>query len=151
DQAVGTRLLGQAADAGVATSYQGTELITQARVDGSVRVTSQVRHQAGGETLVQTSDTGTLATASTQADVASGSQDGVFGVTRSLVALLSKHYFPMYAGSGTVVGRPAAVVELYRFDGSLAARYWLDKRTTLPLRRELLGTTSSVISDDSFV
>jgi sigma-E factor negative regulatory protein RseB len=43
------------------------------------------------------------------------------------------------------------VVELYRFDGSLAARYWLDQRTMVPLRRELFDTADNVISEDSFV
>ena len=43
------------------------------------------------------------------------------------------------------------MVELYRFDGSLAARYWLDKQTMVPLRRELFDTADNVISEDSFV
>jgi sigma-E factor negative regulatory protein RseB len=74
----------------------------------------------------------------------------VFGVTRALVTLLGKHYVAAYEGHGSVAGRPASVVELYRFDGSLAARYWLDKRTVLPLRRELLAGQGQVISEDQF-
>ncbi len=31
---------------------------------------------------------------------------------------------------------PARIVDVYRFDGSLAARFWLDTRTLVPLRRE---------------
>ena len=42
------------------------------------------------------------------------------------------------------------MVELYRFDGSLAALYWLDRKTTVPLRRELFDTSENVISEDSF-
>jgi negative regulator of sigma E activity len=75
----------------------------------------------------------------------------VFGVTKSLVALIDKHYVAVYQGGGAAVGRAAAVVELYRFDGSLAARYWLDKQTMVPLRRELFDTSENVISQDSFV
>src|SRR5258708_34656908 len=90
------------------------------------------------------------------ADVASSdpvgdSPEGVFGVTKSLVAMLSKHYVAVYRGGGGAVGRAATVVEVYRFDGSLAARYWLDKQTMVPLRRELFDTTDNVISEDSFV
>ena len=40
---------------------------------------------------------------------------------------------------------------LYRFDGSLAARYWLDRQTMVPLRRELFDTSDRVIDEDSFV
>jgi len=38
-----------------------------------------------------------------------------------------------------------------RFDGSLAARYWLDKQTMVPLRRDLFGPSDNVIGQDSFV
>jgi sigma-E factor negative regulatory protein RseB len=149
-QAKGMRLLVQAADAGQSTSYRGTELIAQSGVGGSVRETSQVWHEAGGDTLVQTSGGGMPAADPAQAGAGSTSPEGVFGVTRSLVALLGRHYVAEYGGTGSAAGRPASVVELYRFDGSLAARYWLDKQTMLPLRRELLAGGSQVISEDSF-
>lgn len=126
-QAMGMTLLDRAADASLATTYQGTERISQSGVDGQVTLTSTVWHQGGG------------------------SPAGVFGVTKSLVALLGQHYVAVYGGSGTAVGRPTAIVELYRFDGSLAARYWLDRQTMVPLRRQLFDTSDNVISDDSFV
>jgi sigma-E factor negative regulatory protein RseB len=152
----GMRLLDGAADASRSTSYHGTELISQSSVDGSVKTVSQVWHQSGGLTLVETSDTTSAAARPANVSVASSdpaseSPEGVFGVTKSLVALLGKHYVAVDRGGGTAVGRKAAVVDLYRFDGSLAARYWLDKQTEVPLRRELFGTADQVISQDSFV
>jgi hypothetical protein len=148
EQATGIRLLDKAAGAGLATSYQGTEVSSQSGVDGSVTTVSQVWHQGGGATQVRTS--GGTASATT-ADAVTGSPEGVFGVTKSLVALLGRHYVAVYRGSGTVDGRAAAVVELYRFDGSLAALYWLDRQTLVPLRRELFDTSDNVISEDSFL
>ncbi len=155
-QVNGMRLLDGAADASLSTSYHGTELISQSSVDGSVKTISQVWHQGGGVTLVETS--GTTSTAAQPAaasaassDSVSGSPEGVFGVTKSLVALLGKHYVAVDRGGGTAAGRKATVVDLYRFDGSLAARYWLDKKTEVPLRRDLFGTADEVISRDSFV
>lgn len=162
-QVTGMRLLTGAADAGLTTSYQGTELISQSGVDGSVKTISQVWHQGGGVTLVETPGGTTTPSAGqspaawspavgvASSDPVSGSPEGVFGVTKSLVGLLSKHYVAVYRGSGAAVGRTATVVELYRFDGSLAARYWLDKKTMVPLRRELFDTADNVISEDSFV
>jgi sigma-E factor negative regulatory protein RseB len=157
-QVMGMRLLTGAADAGLSTSYQGTELISQSDVDGSVKTISQVWHEGGGQTLVETADGTTMSAAArpVASDVASSdplsdSPEGVFGVTKSLVALLSKRYVAVYRGGGTAVNRAASVVELYRFDGSLAARYWLDKQTMVPLRRELFDTADNVISEDSFV
>jgi len=152
----GMRLLDSAAAASLSTSYHGTELISQSSVDGSVKTVSQVWHQGGGVTLVETSDTTSAAARPANVSVASSdpaseSPEGVFGVTKSLMALLGKHYVAVDRGGGTAVGRKAAVVDLYRFDGSLAARYWLDKQTEVPLRRELFGTSDEVISQDSFV
>jgi sigma-E factor negative regulatory protein RseB len=156
-QVMGMRLLNGAAVAGLSASYQGTELISQSGVDGSVNTISQVWHQGGGLTLVETSSGTTSAAAPPAAsevassDPASGAPEGVFGVTKSLVTLLGKHYVAVYRGGGAAVGRTATVVELYRFDGSLAARYWLDKQTMVPLRRELFDTSDTVIGEDSFV
>jgi len=157
-QVMGMRLLTGAASAGLAASYRGTELITQSGVAGRVQLISQVWHQGGGVTIVETSGGTTVSAAArpVAADVASydpvgDSPEGVFGVTKSLVAMLSKHYVAVYRGGGGAVGRAATVVEVYRFDGSLAARYWLDKQTMVPLRRELFDTTDNLISEDSFV
>jgi hypothetical protein len=147
-QALGMRLLAKAADADLAASYQGTELVSQSGVNGQVKMVSQVWHTGGGPTLVQTSDGATPPAAAAAA--VSSSPEGVFGITKSLVALLGKHYVAAYAGTGAADGRSATVVELYRFDGSLAARYWLDRQTTVPLRRELFDTSENVISEDSF-
>jgi sigma-E factor negative regulatory protein RseB len=157
-QVIGMRLLDGAADASLSTSYQGTELISQSGVDGSVKTVSQVWHQGGGLTLIETSSGTTSAAARPAAssdvassDSASGSPEGVFGVTKSLLALLGKHYVAVYRGGGAAVGRTAKVVDLYRFDGSMAAQYWLDKQTMVPLRRQLFDTSDNVISQDSFV
>ena len=157
-QVMGMRLLDGAAGASLSTSYQGTELISQSGVDGSVETVSQVWHQGGGLTFVETSggmtSAGPRPAASSDvasSDSVSGSPEGVFGVTKSLVALLGKHYVPVYLGDGAAADRAAKVVDLYRFDGSLAARYWLDKQTMVPLRRELFGTSDNVIGQDSFV
>jgi sigma-E factor negative regulatory protein RseB len=161
-QATGMHLLALAAKASLATSYQGTELVSESDVGGTAEVVSQVWHKGGGATLVETADSATpvtkrslvahlAATAEASADPATGSPEGVFGITKDLVAQLGKHYVAVYQGHGSAAGKSASIVEVYRFDGSLAARYWLDRKTMVPLRRELYDTTDKVISEDSFV
>ncbi len=146
-QVMGMRLLAKAADAALATSYQGTEQASQSGVSGPVVTVSQVWHTGGGPTVVQTSD----GTPSSAAPVAvSSAPVGVFGLTRSLVTLLGRHYVAVYQGAGAAGGRQAMVVELYRPDDSLAARYWLDRQTEVPLRRELFDAAGNVIIEDSF-
>ena len=162
EQATGMHMLDLAATASLATSYQGTELVSQSGVDGSVKVVSEVWHEGGGTTIVETSAGAVPAAAQPVAaraggsalegsDQSKGSPEGVFGVTKDLISQLGKHYVAVYQGRGSVAGKPAAVVELYRFDGSVAARYWLDRQTMVPLRRELYDMADNVISEDSFV
>jgi sigma-E factor negative regulatory protein RseB len=162
-RAIGISLLDQAASAGLTTSYKGTEAVSQSGVAGTVGTVTQVWHQGGGRTLVETLD-GTTSAATHPAtgqsagvavasdDPASSPPEGVFGVTKGLVAQLDEHYFALYWGTGSVAGRPASVVELYRPNNTLAARYWLDNQTMVPLRRELYDTSGNVvISEDFFV
>jgi sigma-E factor negative regulatory protein RseB len=146
-QAAAMHLLGQAAAAGQATSYQGVELTRQAGVDGTVTVVSQVWHQGGGLTVTRTS---TGATPVVSYDTGDSSAAGVFGVTSDQVALLGTHYVAVYRGSGAAGGLPARIVEVYRFDGSLAARFWLDTQTLVPLRREDFDTADKLVSDELF-
>ena len=147
-QAFAMSLLSRAAAAGQATSYQGVERSSQTGVDGTVTMVSQVWHQGGGLTFIRTSGGATSVISYESTD---RSAAGVFGVTKSMVALLGQHYVAVYRGTGATGGRVAAIVEVYRFDGSLAARFWLDSRTLVPLRREVFDPSAKLVSDDSFV
>jgi len=142
EEVLGLRLLGKAAQASQVMSYEGTELNSDPGVGGEATTITQVWHSGGGLTLTQIS--------SADADVMR-SPVGVFGLTRALVGLLGEHYVAVYRGTGYTVGRPAAVVEVYRFDGSLAARFWLDRQTLVPLRRELFDSSDKQIGEDAFV
>lgn len=149
---MGMRLLGKSATAGLTASYQGVELIAQRGVSGPDTIVSDVWHK-GGVTVTQTSDTAMVAGGQPYVSYAANnrSAEGVFGVTKSLVALLGEHYAAVYRGIGSAVGRPALIVDLHRADGSLAARFWLDKQTMVPLRREVYDTSAELISQDAFV
>jgi sigma-E factor negative regulatory protein RseB len=146
-QAYAMHLLGLAAAAGQAASYQGVEVTSQSGVDGSVTVVSQVWHQGGGLTLIRTSSG---ATPVVSYDTGDRSPAGVFGVTSAQVSLLGRHYVAAYRGAGASGGRPARIVDVYRFDGSLAARFWLDTRTLVPLQREDFDTADKLVSDELF-
>jgi len=149
---MGIQLLGESAAAGLAVSYQGVELLAQSGVAGQDTIVSDVWH-SGGVTVTQTSDaamlTGTQPYVSY--DVNNRSPEGVFGVTKALVSLLGQHYVAVYQGTGSAVGRPALIVELHRADGSLAARFWLDRQTMVPLRREVFDPSARLISEEAFV
>lgn len=147
------RLLSQAAQAAVLTSYQGEEVVTRwSNGSGSVLV-SDIWHVSGGQTVTQTLAAGTALNSQPylSADNDGQQPEGVLGVTAPLVQLLEANYIVAYAGAGSADSRTAQVVEAWRSDGSLAARFWLDDATELPLEREVFDSGAHVISQDVFI
>jgi sigma-E factor negative regulatory protein RseB len=153
EQEAGMRLLSRAAAASLAVSYQGVELIAQSGVAGTVTMISDVWHRGDGLTVTQTSNAAMLSGSQPYVsyDADNRSPEGVFGVTKTLVALLGRNYIAVYQGTGSALGRPALIVELHRPDGTLAARFWLDRKTLVPLRRDVYDTSARLISEDAFV
>ena len=151
----GLRLLQEAATACQATSYQGEQVVLWWGPGETSASLVDVWHQPGRMTLVQAADVppdkavgaGILPGAANDPD-----PDGILGVSNQLLVLLQSNYQIAYVGRGSAVGRTALVVEVRRPGGSgLAARFWLDAATKLPLRREIFTSGSHLISEDSFV
>jgi sigma-E factor negative regulatory protein RseB len=147
------QLLDQAAQAALATSYQGVEIISLWETGGTTTVVANVWHAKGGKTLTKTSETGAVGPDQAFAfgDASGQSPEGVLGVTKQLVGLIGANYEVVMAGGSTADDRPAQVVEARRQDGSLAARFWLDQATKFPLRREVFDSSARVISEDAFL
>jgi sigma-E factor negative regulatory protein RseB len=147
------RLLAQAAQAAIVTSYQGEEVVTRWSGGGGSLLVSNIWHVSGGQTVTRTLDAG--ASFSSQPYLSSDSDgqapEGVLGVTAALVQLLETHYVMVYAGAGSADNRSAQAVEARRADGSLAARFWLDDATKLPLDREVFDSATHMISQDVFI
>jgi sigma-E factor negative regulatory protein RseB len=152
DQVQGMRLLQEAAKSGAVTSYQGVETISDTATGTTATVVAKVWH-SGGVTVTQTSGATALNDGQPYVSYDGDNHDpeGVFGLTTTLVGLLAKNYVPVYEGQGTAVGRQALLVGVRRADGSLAAEFWLDKQTKLPLQRDVYDTQAHLVSDDKFV
>jgi sigma-E factor negative regulatory protein RseB len=152
-QARGVQLLTAAAAAGTSMSYEGVEVIADTTVGGTMTAVATIWHRSG-RMVTQTSNATALA-ASQPYDISYGAgnrqPEGVFGITMTQVRLLTTHYVAMYRGVGSVIGRPALIVEVDRADGSVAARFWLDERTMLPLRKDVYDTSDHLVSDNEFV
>jgi sigma-E factor negative regulatory protein RseB len=148
-------LLTQAARAAVATSYQGQELVSRWGSSGGTVLVSDISHVSGGQTVTLTMASGTSSSGVPylSSDTDGQAPEGVLGVTMPLVRLLETHYIVTYAGPGIAVpdNRAAQVVEAWRDDGTLAARFWLDDATKLPLQREVFDPAARMISEDEFI
>ena len=154
DGGPGLKLLQEAASAGSNVSYQGVEMVSSMGVNGNSTVVANVWHRSGGDTLVQSAAAGAMA-AGAPADVSddtdSQAPEGVLGLTGQLVALLGSNYDLAYTGTSSADNRPALMVEAVREDGSLAARFWLDSVTKLPLRREVFDAKAHLVGEDVFI
>ncbi|HEY0718760.1 MAG TPA: sigma-E factor regulatory protein RseB domain-containing protein [Streptosporangiaceae bacterium] len=148
DGGPGLRLLQQAAQAGLNVSYQGVEMVSVMGVNGDSTMVANVWHRSGGETLVQAEP---AEPAALSGGTSSQTPEGVLGVTGQLVALLGSNYDLAYTGTATVDNRLALTVEAVREDGTLAARFWLDSATKLPLRREVFDARARLIGEDVFI
>jgi sigma-E factor negative regulatory protein RseB len=148
----GLRLLTEAAAAGLATSYQGVQIISWWGPDGSSTSVVHVWHERDRSVLAQATDMGSVPSAApAQLPPSEQDPDGILGLSGQLLSLMRANYQVAAAGQGRADGRPAQIVELRRPDGSLAARFWLDAVTKLPLRREIFGSRARMISEDAFI
>jgi sigma-E factor negative regulatory protein RseB len=151
----GLRLLQEAATACQATSYHGEQVVLWWGPGETSASVVDVWHQPGQVTLVQATNAGPgkAVGAGTPAGPADDPDpDGILGVSNQLLVLLQSNYQIAYVGRGSAAGRTALVVEVRRPGrGGLAARFWLDAATKLPLRREIFTSGSHMISEDSFI
>jgi sigma-E factor negative regulatory protein RseB len=149
----GLRLLREAAAAGVATSYQGVQIVAWWGPRGATTSVVQVWHERGRSILAQVTDMGSAPSAAAPPTPAAGAQepDGILGLSQQLLVLMPDNYQVVYAGPGSADNRQARIVDVLRRDGSLAARYWLDTATKLPLRRETFDSRARMISEDAFI
>ena len=141
----GIQLLQQAAAACQDTPYRGVQAVLWWGQGDPTTSLIEVWHQPGQVTVVRPdSDDGQPATTG-YPDL-----DGVVGISPPLLTLLASNYQVTYAGRGSSAGHAALVVEVRRPDGDLAARFWLDAATKLPLRRQLYTGDAHMISEDAF-
>ena len=150
---IGLRLLREAAAAGVDTSYQGVQIVAWSGPHGASISVVQVWHERDRSILAQVTDMGSAPSAASPQAPAAEEQDpdGILGLSDQLVALIRANYEVAYAGNGSSDNRPAQIVDLRRRNGSLAARFWLDDATKLPLRRETFDSRAHMISEDAFI
>ena len=68
-----------------------------------------------------------------------------------LLVLLAAAYDLEVTGPGRCTGRTARVVTAARADGTVAGRFWLDRRTGLLLRREVFDAAGERVRSSAFV
>jgi sigma-E factor negative regulatory protein RseB len=148
----GLRLLREAATACQKVPFRGIQLADWWGPAGGSASVIQVWHRPGGAVLARSSSTAADPPGERQSDPdALPDSDEVMTLTPALVTLMRANYVLSYDGRGAVDGRAAQLVEVRRPGGGLAARFWIDDATRLPLCRELFDSHSRIFSEDAFV
>jgi hypothetical protein len=152
ETSTGLRLLEEAAAACQNVSYRGVQIVAWWGDDGTATSVVEVWHQPGRGTLARAADTDAGPLDPLQSPLSGGQNpDGILGVSGQLLVLMRANYEVVSTGDGDADNRPARIVEVRGPGGKLAARFWLDAATKLPLRRELFDNNARVISEDAFI
>jgi sigma-E factor negative regulatory protein RseB len=140
----GRALLGQAVTACASTPFSGVQRFRFWGPAGSRTWLAEVWHRPGGQIVADP-----LSDGDPQAAATAPGPSVSLALSGRQLALLQSGYVLDYSGPGQADGRPAKLVTVDRLDGSLAARYWLDAATRLPVRRQLFDPRARMVSDIS--
>lgn len=148
------RLLASAAAAGGSDPYHGMEMLAWWGPRATTAAVADVWHRPGREPALRAvapSLEWPSGAPSLGPPVSRSAVAAVPGLSPQLVSLLAANYVLAVGGAATVAGRPALVVTVRRAGGGLAGRFWLDKATKLPLRRETYGASGGLLSEEAFL
>ncbi|GAA0845941.1 hypothetical protein GCM10009525_64680 [Streptosporangium amethystogenes subsp. fukuiense] len=142
----GLHLLREAAVAGRARGYSGTQYVTVWGASGSTSAVLEVRNVPGKGMTVHAEPSGSVRSADPGTPAG-----GMSSPSETMLEVLARNYRVVAAGEGHACGRPARLVNVLRGDGTVAARYWIDKAAGPVLRRELMDARGRVVNVGAFV
>ncbi|WP_283135580.1 sigma-E factor regulatory protein RseB domain-containing protein [Rhizohabitans arisaemae] len=149
----GLPLLRSAAGAGRDRGYTGVQFVTSWGRGGSRASLVEITHVPGRGSTLRTPATGT--SGSTEVLAADpGDQlpsGGLTAPSEGMLDILSRNYRVADVGRGSVCGRASRIVEARRGDGTAAARFWIDEKTSLLLRREIIDSSGRIAHAGAFI
>jgi len=132
--------------------YRGVQIVAWTSPEGSSSHLLYVWHRPGEPELAADDDDADDDNGSVHGlATGAGSTVGVLSISQGMFDLLRVNYVIEYEGSASSSNRQAQIVEVWRHDGTLAARYWLDRATGLPLRREMYDRSGRQVSEGAFI
>lgn len=145
-------VLAAAARAVRSLSYRGTQFVTSFSPAGDSSIVVDLAHEAGRGSqldLPATVDTPPLEVFTPDAALSPPGRLGTIGSPP--LSLLAAHYRLSLAGTAVVAGRLAEVVLARWPNGAPAARFWIDRATSLPLRRAVYDHHGRLMRASAFV
>lgn len=150
--AVGMHRLVQACAAGERQPYSGQQVVTVNFASSSRSSRVDIVHVPGAGVRLR------VTPAPNGSGVYTGPQRGLSLLRAvddgTLATIASRYDVSAPVAAEPVAGRPTDLVELRRRTGnaagSVAARFWLDRQTALPLRRQVLDGAGRIQTDSAF-
>jgi sigma-E factor negative regulatory protein RseB len=146
----GFALLEKAAAAARTLSYYGTQMVSLWSDSGSTSALIEVTHVAGEGLLLRV-----VPTPQNPGGAVYNDEDGdlpdVVGFAKGTLTLLADNFTADVEGTAEVAGRRADVVAVHRLGAPPSARFWIDRATALPLRREVLDDAGRAIRESAFI
>ncbi|MEO6203905.1 MAG: sigma-E factor regulatory protein RseB domain-containing protein [Mycobacteriales bacterium] len=139
-----TALLDNASAASRQRTYRGTQYASAWRPGFSAASVADIRHTPAQGSVVTVRPTSDRRSAE-QAVTATPDLDV------RLVRLLAEHYQLDVAPAQTSAGRPADVIDVRRTDGTMAGRFWIDRASSLLLRREVFDDKERLVRSSALV
>lgn len=144
------RLLQRAEKAPSTTAYHGVQFVSAWAAQGTTGAVVDVNHRPDLGTAVRIEGNAQTPARTTHLPV--HNTEPSLAVGSSGLSLLAANYSLSLAGTRSVAGRPADVVEVRRHGTtSPAARFWLDQETGLVLRREVYDERGRATRASAFV
>src|SRR5215467_12478906 len=147
----GMLLMAEAVAACRSVPYRGVQIVAWSSPEGSSSYLLDVWHRPGGPELARDDDDSDDGTGSLGIPASGGGTVGVLSLSAGMLDLLRVNYVLEYEGVGTSSNRSASIVAVRRHDGTLAAQFWLDAATGLPLRREMFDRSGRRVSEGAFI
>ena len=135
-------------------SYRGVQIVAWSSRSGSSTYLIDVWHTAGKPQLAERDGDADDSAVSDQMPGPAAHNTGAVGVlsiSPTMLGLMRSNYVVEYVGTGSSSSRPAQIVAVRRHDGTLAAQFWLDRDTGLPLRREMFDESGRRVSEGAFI
>jgi sigma-E factor negative regulatory protein RseB len=153
------QVLGRAAVASRTVAYAGVEMVDGLAGEVPTTAVVHVWHPPGAVTLTQAVAPVPGWSGEVPHIVLPASSFGgqtmvgtaMLEMSQRLVSLLGANYRVTAVVWGQVAGRQARIITARWRHGGLAARFWLDRATALPLRRQTFDAAGQMVSDAGFV
>ncbi|MGN6792934.1 MAG: sigma-E factor regulatory protein RseB domain-containing protein [Streptosporangiaceae bacterium] len=149
----GLVLMSAAAAACRLVSFRGVQIVAWTSAGASSSYLIDVWHRSGEPELAATDNDADDSNGTGLPGTGAGGAGavGVLNISPAMLTLLRANYVVEYAGAGSSSDRPAQIVAVRRRDGTLAAQYWLDRETGLPLRREMFSESGRRVNEGAFI